>query len=93
MTPDQRHRIILQPLATWAGLMALLGATWTYAYLPHAVLKPEVSLSIGIAKGLLIVLFFMQLPKSAGLVRLASMAGLVWASFLFILTFSDLLTR
>ena len=35
----------------------------------------------------------MQLRSSAALVRLASMTGLVWASFLFILTFADVLTR
>ena len=93
MKPETRRRVILAPLATWAGLMVLLAVTALYAYLPSAPIKPEVSLAIGIAKALLIALFFMQLRKNASLIRLASMAGLVWASFLFMLTFADLLTR
>ncbi|MGN6621328.1 MAG: cytochrome C oxidase subunit IV family protein [Sphingomonas sp.] len=93
MTDDTRRFVILAPLAIWAGLMVLLGLTAVYAYLPAAPIKPAISLSIGIAKALLIAMFFMQLRKSAELVRLASMVGLIWASFLFILTFADLLTR
>lgn len=93
MIRDARLFVILAPLATWAGLMLLLALTLIYAYLPSAPIKPEIGLTIGIAKALLIALFFMQLRKSAGLVRLASMAGLIWASLLFILTFADLLTR
>ncbi|MGN6277725.1 MAG: cytochrome C oxidase subunit IV family protein [Sphingomonas sp.] len=93
MTREVRLFVILAPLATWAGLMLLLAATVLYAYLPAVAIKPEISLTIGVAKALLIALFFMQLRKSAGLVRLASMAGLLWASLLFILSFADLLTR
>lgn len=93
MTRDTRLFVILAPLAIWAALMVLLTLTVLYAYTPGTPIKPEIGLTIGIAKALLIALFFMQLRKSAGLVRLASMAGLIWASLLFILTFADLLTR
>ena len=93
MNEDARRFVVLAPIAIWAGLMALLALTVLYAYLPAVPVKPAVSLSIGVAKALLIALFFMQLRKSPAIVRLASIAGLVWASFLFILTFADLLTR
>jgi len=93
MTRECRRFVILAPIASWAGLMVLLTLTVLYAYWPGAPIKPEIGLSIGIAKALLIALFFMQLRKSAGLVKLASLAGLIWASFLFMLTFADLLTR
>lgn len=93
MKREVRRDVILAPLAIWAGLMCLLTLTALYAYWPDAPVKPEVSLSIGIAKALLIALFFMELRKSAGLVRLASMAGLIWCSFLFLLSFADILTR
>jgi len=93
MTRDARRFVVLAPLAIWAGLMVLLTLTVLYAYWPGVPIKPEIGLSIGIAKALLIALFFMQLRKSAGLVRLASIAGLLWASLLFILSFADLLTR
>jgi cytochrome c oxidase subunit 4 len=93
MTRDERLHVILAPLSTWIGLMLLLATTVLYAYLPTTPIKPEIGLSIGIAKALLIALFFMQLRRSAGLVRIASIVGIVWACSLFLLTFADLLTR
>ena len=54
MTHEQRHRVVIVPVLIWAGLMALLVLTWAYAYLPGAPIKPAISLSIGIAKALLI---------------------------------------
>ena len=93
MKREVRRTVILAPLATWAALMVLLTITAIYAYLPGVPIKPVISLVIGIIKALLIALFFMQLRKSAGLVRIAAMLGLVWGSFMFMLTFSDILTR
>lgn len=93
MTRDERREVIWAPLGIWAGLMTLLALTVIYAYLPGAPLKTEVALAIGLAKALLIALFFMQLRKAAGLVRLAAAVGLTWGSLLYIFTFSDLLTR
>jgi len=93
MTREERLHVILAPLATWAGLMGLLTVTAIYAWLPDAPIKPVVGLTIGVAKALLIALFFMQLRRSAGLVKVVSIVGIVWASFMFILTFADLLTR
>lgn len=93
MTREERRHVILAPLATWAGLMGLLTVTAIYAWLPGAPIKPIVGLTIGVAKALLIALFFMQLRRSAGLVKVVSIVGIVWASFMFILTFADLLTR
>ena len=93
MTREQRVHVILAPLKVWAGLLLLLGLTFGYAYLPHGLLKPEVSIAIAILKALLIALFFMQLRDAAWLVRLAALAGLIWVSFLYIIAFSDYLTR
>jgi cytochrome c oxidase subunit IV len=93
MTREQRAHVILAPLKIWAGLLLLVGLTFGYAYLPHGMLKPEVSIAIAITKALLIAMFFMQLREAAWLVRLAALAGVVWASFLYIIAFSDYLTR
>ena len=93
MNRECRRFVILAPIAIWFALMVLLTLTVIYAYWPGAPIKPWIGLTIGVAKALLIALFFMQLRKSAGLVKLASVAGLIWASFLFMLTFADLLTR
>ena len=93
MTREQRVRLVLAPLGIWAGLMALLALTILYAFVPGLPLKTEAGLAIALAKALLIAILFMQLKTAAGIVRLAAVAGAVWASFLFMLTFADLLTR
>ena len=93
MTREQAKQVVLVPVYVWAGLMGLLLLTGTYAYWPDAPIKPVIGVSIGVAKALLIALFFMQLRKAAGLVRMAAITGVVWASFLFLLTFADVLTR
>lgn len=93
MTPEQRRTVLLAPIRIWAGLMALLFLTITYAYWPHLPLKTEAGLAVALAKALLIGLLFMQLRAATGIVRLAAVAGVVWASFLFLFTFADILTR
>lgn len=93
MTPEQRAHVILAPLKVWAGLLVLLACTFGYAYLPHAPLKTEVSIAIAVAKALLIANLFMQLREADWLVRLAALAGVVWVSFLYLIAFSDYLTR
>jgi hypothetical protein len=35
----------------------------------------------------------MELGKASGITRIAAAAGLLWASFMFLLTFADVLTR
>lgn len=93
MTREQRSHVLIRPLKVWAALLVLLGLTLGYAYLPHAPAKLPVSLAIAATKALLIAAFFMQLREAAGLVRMAALAGVVWASFLYIITFAEYLTR
>lgn len=93
MTSEQRRRVLLAPIGIWLALLLLLVVTGLYAVWPHAPAKTAMSLGIGIAKALLVAIFFMQLKSAAGLVRLAAIVGIVWLSFLFIFTFADLLTR
>ena len=93
MTPGQRRQVVLAPLAIWAALLVLLAATIGYAYWPHAPFKTSAALLIGAGKALLIAILFMQLRRAAGVVRLAAIAGLAWASLLYLFTFADYLTR
>jgi cytochrome c oxidase subunit 4 len=93
MTREDRNHVLIAPLKIWAGLMVLLGLTIGYAFMPGLPLKTEAGLAIALAKALLIAVLFMQLKRATGIVRLAAIAGVVWASFLFMLTFADVLTR
>ena len=93
MTREERRHVILAPLLVWLELLALLGATIAYAYVPGAPVKVEVALMIGAAKAGLIAILFMQLRRASGLVRMAAVAGLCWASLLYLFAFADYLTR
>jgi cytochrome c oxidase subunit 4 len=93
MTPGQRREIIWTPLAIWGGLLLLAAATLGYAYWHDAPAKLATGLLIALAKALLVAVVFMQLNKAAGIVRVAAIAGIVWASFLYLLSFADFLTR
>lgn len=93
MTAEQRAHVLIGPLRVWAALMLLLGLTIAYAYWPALPLKTEAGLAVAIAKAALIAWLFMQLRQAAGIVRLAAAAGLVWATLLYLFTFSDLMTR
>lgn len=93
MNRDTRRQVILVPLFVWAALIGLLAVTIAYAYIPGAPARAGVGLLIGAAKAVLIAVFFMQLRRATGLVRLAALAGLVWLSFLFLFSFADWMTR
>jgi cytochrome c oxidase subunit 4 len=81
------------PVLTWLALMALLVTTVYVAYLPLGSWNVAVSVGIGGFKAVLIVLFFMELWRAEGLLRLAAAAGLFWLVVMFALTFSDFLSR
>ncbi len=78
----------------YAGLIALLLLTAVGAYVPvsgttHVLLAFGVSL----AKTSLIALFFMEIHYHTGITRFFAGAGLTWLALLFLLSFSDYLTR
>ena len=81
------------PLLVWGALVALLFLSVGAAYAPLGPFKTSTSLAIAGIKAVLIGLVFMRLNRSSNLVRLAALAGLVWASFLFLLAGADYLAR
>lgn len=93
MTRDDRRTVLLDPLKTWAGMIALVLLSAVYAHLPQMPAKLVANLALAAAQIGLIAMFLMQLRKAAAVVRLAAMTGVVWASFLFLFTFADFLTR
>jgi cytochrome c oxidase subunit 4 len=85
--------VLLEPVIVWVGLCVVLAMTCTYANWPALPLKLPMSLLFAAIKGSLVVVFFMELGKASGITRIAAAAGLLWASFMFLLTFADFLTR
>jgi cytochrome c oxidase subunit 4 len=86
-------RLWRMPLIIWATLLLLLAATVGSAFVPLGPFNAIINIGIAAAKTVLVLLFFMKLKSSSGLLRLAALAGVFWLSFMYLLTASDYLTR
>ncbi|WFT83685.1 MULTISPECIES: cytochrome C oxidase subunit IV family protein [unclassified Methylobacterium] len=83
----------LRNLAIWAALLGLLALTCAAAFWKLGAATAAIGFAIAAAKALLVLVFYMELREARGLVRLAALAGFLWAGVLFALTLSDVLTR
>lgn len=78
----------------YVALIVLLLITAVGAYLPIGMFGHDaLAFGVSAAKTVLIVLFFMEVFYEKGLVHVFACAGVVWLLILFLLTFSDYLTR
>lgn len=78
----------------YIALIVLLVITAVGAYLPVGMFGHDaLAFGVAIAKAVLILFFFQELYYDKGLVRLFAFAGLTWLFILFLLTFSDFMTR
>jgi len=96
MSPSKRSAIwpiVCLPFIAWSALCLLLGLTTTLAYVPMGVLNLAVGLAIATTKAAIIAIVFMELSKASGVTRLASLAGVFWLVFLFLLMFADYFAR
>jgi cytochrome c oxidase subunit 4 len=77
----------------WAALLVLLATTTGAAFLPLGRFNAYVALAIAAAKALLVLIVFMELRRSSGLIRAFAVAGFFWLLILLTLTSADYLTR
>ena len=73
----------------WSALMLLLAATTASAFVPLGSFNIVVSLAIAIIKALIVLLVFMELRASKGLVRAFAAAGFFWLLIMIVLTGAD----
>jgi cytochrome c oxidase subunit 4 len=73
----------------WSALMLLLAATSASAFVPLGSFNIVVSLAIAIIKALIVLLVFMELRASKGLVRAFAAAGFFWLLIMIVLTGAD----
>jgi cytochrome c oxidase subunit 4 len=91
---------MLQPLVprhlySWV-FIALLGLTLLtvgVAFVDLGFVNTIIALGIAVAKALLVVLYFMHLRYSTGLIWIVLGAGMFWVILLLTITLSDYLTR
>ena len=82
-----------KPSLIWLALMLLLGLTVGSAYIPLGAFNGAINYGVAVAKAALVLFFFMHLDRSRALIRLAALAGVLWLTFMFSLSFGDYLTR
>jgi len=83
----------LRPVAVLAALILLALASLAAAYLPLGAFTMPVNLVVAATMVALLWLFLMNLIAADTLIRLIAVSGLLWLSFMFVLTFSDYLFR
>lgn len=77
----------------FAALMGLTALTVLVAYQDLGAFNTVVALTIAVAKGVLVVLYFMHVRYSSRLVWVVAAAGFVWLILLIGFTMADFLTR
>lgn len=85
--------IWLRTTAVWIALLLLALASLGSAYIPLHGFNTPLNLAIAGVMVILLWSFLMELISLGALVRLVAVAGLLWLSFMFALTFSDYLSR
>ncbi len=80
-------------LVTGTVLLVLLALTVLFNMLPLGPLSLVVAMFIAATKATLVAVIFMHLRTSSPVMRLFSVAGLLWLTILIGLTLSDYLTR
>ena len=77
----------------WVALVVLLAATTALAFVPLGRWNIVVALAIAATKALIVVIVFMELSRSSGLVRVFACAGFLWLLILLGLTGADYASR
>jgi cytochrome c oxidase subunit 4 len=79
--------------AIWLALLALLFSSFGLAYVPLGAWNTFIGIAIAFVKAGLVMLLFMELGKSRGLVRLAAAAGACFLTVLFGLITMEVIMR
>ena len=80
-------------ILVFAGLIVFTGLTTGVAFVNLGKWNTVVALAIAVCKASLVVLFFMHLRWSSGLMRMVLLSAFVWFAILITLTLSDVFTR
>jgi cytochrome c oxidase subunit 4 len=80
-------------ILVFAALIVFTGLTTAVAFVNLGQWNTVVALAIAVSKASLVVLFFMHLRWSSGLMRMVLLSAFVWFAILVALTLSDEFTR
>src|SRR5687767_3510499 len=90
-----QHHVVAKKIyyVIFAMLMVLSAVPVGVAYIDLGAMNTGGGRAIACFKALSVVLFFMHVKYSTRLSKLTVIAGLYWMGILFVLTFSDYLSR
>jgi len=80
-------------LGIFLALLFLTGLTTAVAYIDMGWMNTVVALVIAFIKMMLVILFFMHVKYSSGLIRIVVLAGFFWLAIMLTFTMADELTR
>ncbi len=93
--PTPLHHIT--PISTYLAVFAALAIgtllTWYASTIDLGMMNTPIALVIAVIKATLVILFFMHVLHSTRLTWVVLIASFLWLGVLFVLTFSDYLTR
>ena len=82
-----------QFIAIWLALIVLLFVMFGLAHFNSGAAGTAVILALAFIQMILVLSFFMRLRTSTKVIRVVAGTGFLWLLILFILAFSDYLTR
>ena len=77
----------------FVSLMVLAAATFGVSFVDLGRLNLLIALVIAFTKAVLVVLFFMEMRRATGMMRVAFLAGLMWLGILVVGTMVDFVSR
>jgi cytochrome c oxidase subunit IV len=80
-------------LLTWIALLVVLLLTMGSAYIHLGSFNLVLNLLFAGIKAALVMLMFMHLKRSSGLIRIAALAGFFWLTLLGALSLADFATQ
>jgi cytochrome c oxidase subunit 4 len=91
--PQSTTHLWRGPCLAWVALLVLGAISLGSAYVPLGLGNVTVNLFIAAIMAIVLAVFLMDLQNSTILIRVVAVTGLFWTLFMFVLTFSDYLSR
>ena len=91
--PDQHKSSLGMYFLVFFALMIMTAVTVIVSRIDLGILNTPVALAIAVIKMTLVILFFMHVIHSSRLTWVVVIGAFLWLSLLFVLTFTDYLTR
>ena len=92
-TPSPHQAPLLMYFLVFGALMVLTVLTVWVSRIDLGAMNTAVAMAIAIVKALVVILWFMHVIHSPRLTWIVLICSFLWLGVLFVLTFSDYLTR